>query len=72
MADKYRDKAKAARRLRKTYEPTKSDCIAKGMGKLKKAFSEQAAKKRAAELDMRAYECPVCGRWHITKVKEWK
>ncbi len=33
----------------------------------KASFSEGMAKKKAKHWGQRAYECPVCFKWHLTK-----
>lgn len=30
------------------------------------------AAKRAKKYDQRVYLCPLCGKYHLTKRKEWK
>jgi hypothetical protein len=34
----------------------------------KRAFGERLAKKEAHRLRLRAYQCPLCYAWHLTKV----
>ncbi len=36
----------------------------------KRAFkSERAAKQHAARFPVRVYPCPICHRWHTTKLR---
>lgn len=35
----------------------------------KKKFKSGEASKVAARFNQRKYECPICGHWHLTKMK---
>jgi hypothetical protein len=67
MADKYRhlrgerEKLPRPRRTRRN-----SQCV-NSLGMLKVAYNEAEAKAKAIERSMRAYECQIFQRWHLTK-----
>lgn len=39
------------------------------MCKKKRKFKSSEASKFGAKVNQRKYECPICGHWHLTKIK---
>jgi len=35
----------------------------------KKRFKSSKAGRVAGKINQRKYECPICGHWHLTKLK---